>query len=141
MIAFDLECSNGHEFECWFQNSESFEEQNRKNLIVCPYCDDTKIRKLLSPVKTKRKAENPGDLVPQTMDYRRLALQVLEHINKNYDNVGSDFTNQALKMHYGVTQKKNIRGSATLDEEKLLKEEGIDYFKFPVLKASDDTEN
>ena len=27
MIAFDLVCTNGHKFECWFRDNASFEEQ------------------------------------------------------------------------------------------------------------------
>ncbi len=33
MIAFDLKCSRGHIFEGWFQNSQSFEQQNSKKLV------------------------------------------------------------------------------------------------------------
>ena len=42
MIAFDLECSNGHVFEGWFNNTASFEEQRDKKMISCPFCDDKK---------------------------------------------------------------------------------------------------
>jgi hypothetical protein len=37
-------------------------------------------------------------------------------------------------MHYGVKEKRSIRGAATEEEEKTLKEEGIEFFKFPTLK-------
>jgi len=41
-------------------------------------------------------------------------------------------------MHYGVSEKKNIRGSATSEEEKTLKEEGIDFFKIPLPEKDED---
>ena len=50
MIVFDLECSNGHIFEGWFDSLESFEKQNREELVNCPYCNDTQVRKVMSPV-------------------------------------------------------------------------------------------
>jgi len=41
-------------------------------------------------------------------------------------------------MHYGVAEKRNIRGSATEGEEKTLRDEGIKYIKIPPLKTQDD---
>ena len=138
MIAFDLECSMGHFFEGWFQSIESFEEQKIKKLVSCPVCNDTDVRRVLSPValKTsspKREAESVGPI-----DYQKLAKEVVEYINKSFENVGSDFAKEALKMHYAVTEKRNIRGSATEEEEKLLKDEGIEFFKIPTPKSDDD---
>ncbi len=141
MITFDLECSKGHIFEGWFNNIQSFEEQNTKKLISCPYCDDTKIRKVISPVamKTSSKPDEKNDA--NTIDYRRLAKEVVDYINKNFDNVGPNFAEEALKIHYGVNEKRNIRGSATDTEEKMLEKEGVEFFKVPIPKIDDDKEN
>jgi len=46
--------------------------------------------------------------------------------------VGCKFTTEALKMHYGVSELKNIRGTSTEKEEKILKDEGINFFKIPM---------
>ena len=75
------------------------------------------------------------------IDYRRLAAEMWHYINKNFDDVGHEFTKEALKMHYGVTEKKNIRGSATAEEEKVLRDEGIQFFKVPVPKFEDENQN
>ena len=141
MITFDLECSKGHIFEGWFNNIQSFEEQNTKKLISCPYCEDTKIRKVISPVamKTSSKPDEKNDA--NTIDYRRLAKEVVDYINKNFDDVGSNFAKEALKIHYGVNEKRNIRGSATDTEEKMLEKEGVEFFKVPIPKIDDDKEN
>ena len=141
MIVFDLECSQGHIFEGWFNDIPSFEEQNKKKMVVCPYCEDIKIKRVLSPVASKvtpRSADIPP-AVP--IDYGKLAKEVVDYINKNFHDVGPDFTKEALKMHYGVTDKKNIRGSATADEEKTLEEEGVEYFKVPLPNKEEDKEN
>ncbi|MCJ7596669.1 MAG: DUF1178 family protein [Desulfobacterales bacterium] len=139
MIAFDLECSEGHVFEGWFNNIESFEEQEANKMVSCPYCSDTRIRRFISPValKTTSRFEEGRDANP--IDYRRLAGEIVDYINKNFDNVGTTFTKEALKMHYGVTEKRNIRGSATAEEERLLKNEKIDFFKVPMPKIDDDS--
>jgi hypothetical protein len=137
MIAFDFECSQGHKFEGWFDNLESYEKQNSKKLISCPYCDDTKIRKVLSPVATKTSTALSRLSDERAIDYKKLAKEVVEYINEEFEDMGTDFTNEALKMHYGVAEERNIRGTATESEEKLLKDEGIKFFKFPLLKDTD----
>ena len=141
MIAFDMECSNGHTFEGWFNNAQSFEEQNSKKLINCPFCDDTNVRKMLSPVTMKIATQESREKTPNPIDYRRLAREVVEYINNHFEDVGPDFTKQALKMHYGAEEKKNIKGSATIEEEKLLKEEGVDFFKVPLPKVDKGKKN
>jgi hypothetical protein len=137
MIAFDLRCSNGHSFEGWFKDLESFNEQGSKGMIICPFCKNNKVTRELSPVaiKSARGAEKPQEGTP---DYRKLAMGIMEYIQKNFEDVGMDFAKEALKIHYGVTEKRDIRGSATTEEEKTLKEEGIKFFKFPFLKPRDD---
>lgn len=144
MIAFDLECSQGHIFEGWFNNIQSFEEQNAKKMVLCPYCNDTKIKRVLSPVATRissRNAGSDGPRVSRPIDYGKLAKEVVEYINKNFHDVGPDFAKEALKMHYGVSDKKNIRGSATDEEEKTLEQEGIEFFKVPLPKIDEDKKN
>ena len=141
MIVFDLECSMGHTFEGWFHDMESFEEQKTNKLVSCPVCNDTDVKKVLSPVAMKTSSpKNVADSL-ESIDYRKLAKEVVDYINKNFEDVGSDFAKEALKMHYAVAEKKNIRGSATDEEEKLLKEEGIEFFKVPTPKLDDDKKN
>ena len=126
MIVFDLECSNGHVFEGWFDSLESFEQQNNKNLVLCPYCDDADIKKVMSPVAIKK--PHVEKKVPQaTIDYQILAKEVVNYIHTNFEDVGPKFAAEAFKIHYGVSEKRNIRGSATSEEEKSLKDEGIDF--------------
>lgn len=141
MIAFDLECSRGHTFEGWFNNTQSFEEQQARRLVNCPYCNDKKVKKIMSPVTTKTSSRMELDDVRKGIDYRRLAKEIVDYVNKNFDDVGSDFTSEALKMHYGVSEKRSIRGSATAGEEETLQKEGIPYFQFPVPKIDDEKKN
>jgi hypothetical protein len=137
MIAFDLRCSNGHSFEGWFKDLESFNEQDSRDMIICPVCKSNKITRELSPVaiKSVRGEENPQQNKP---DYRKLAMGVMEYIRNNFEDVGADFAKEALKIHYGVAEKRDIRGSATDEEEKTLKDEGVKFFKFPFFKPKDE---
>lgn len=137
MIAFDLSCSNGHSFEGWFKDLESFNEQNSKGMITCPFCKSTNISRVLSPVAIKS-SQGEGKSREIEPDYKKLATGIMEYIQNNFDDVGTDFAKEALKIHYGVAEKRNIRGSATVVEEEILKEEGIKFIKVPTIKTQDD---
>jgi hypothetical protein len=134
MIVFDLECISGHRFEGWFQNVQSFESQNTKNMVTCPYCGDTQVKRIPSPVAMKVSTRSEEQQDPKKIDYQRLAEEIIDYINKNFEDVGSDFAKEALKMHYGVAEKRSIKGSATDEEEKTLKKEKIDFFKLPIAR-------
>jgi hypothetical protein len=130
MIAFDLFCPKGHKFECWFKDNASFEEQKSAGTITCPICDDHHIEKAFSPFAIKRS----GEKVKEEIDPHK-ALQVIhDYLDKHFEDVGADFYKEALKIHYGEVEKKNIKGTATTEEEVILKEEGVPFFKVPVIK-------
>ena len=145
MIAFDLKCSNGHAFEGWFEDSKAYESQKKKNLISCPICDTTEVSKILSTFAIKKGVPTGMNLPISQAQMAEIGKKVIDYVENNFDNVGCDFSKEALKIHYGVTEPRNIRGVSTPEEEKVLKQEGIDYIKLPV-PVSDadnppDTEN
>ena len=131
MIAFDLECSRGHLFEGWFNSLQSFEEQNLEDLVRCPFCDVADVRKVLSPVAVRTSQPQEANH-PAVVNYQKLAKEVVEYIKHNSEDVGTRFATEALKIHYGAAEKRSIRGSATEEEEKTLKEEGVGFLKVPV---------
>jgi hypothetical protein len=132
MIAFDLQCPQGHSFEGWFEDNNAFTEQQKKGLITCPVCDDAHITKL--PTAFAIQKAPAKQVVPTSKENKamiQMAKKVTDYIDKNFDDVGCDFTKEALKMHYGATESRNIRGVSTVQEEETLKKEGIQFFKFP----------
>ncbi|MGD0918101.1 MAG: DUF1178 family protein [Thermodesulfobacteriota bacterium] len=131
MIAFDLFCSNGHRFECWFKDSASFEEQKSSGIINCPVCDDHQIEKAFSPFAIKRKN---GEKKMEEVDPSQALQLVSEYIEKHFEDVGVDFCKEALKIHHGEAEKRNIKGTATPVEETILKEEGVQFLKVPIIK-------
>ena len=59
---------------------------------------------------------------------------VTEYLEKHFEDVGPDFYKEALKIHYGEAEKRNIKGTATTEEEVILKEEGVQFLKVPIVK-------
>ena len=145
MIAFDLKCSNGHTFEGWFEDSKAYESQKKKDLISCPVCDTTEVSKILSTFAIKKGAPTHMNLPLSQAQMAEIGKKIVDYVENNFDNVGCDFSKEALKIHYGVKEPRNIRGVSTPEEEKVLEQEGIDYIKLP-MPVSDadnppDTEN
>jgi len=133
MIAFDLFCANGHKFECWFKDSASCEAQIASRTVSCPVCDDHQIEKAFSPFMIKSDGGRKEEEVDSR--YVQQALQLItDYIDKHFEDVGADFYKEALKIHSGEAEKRNIKGTATTEEEVILKEEGVAFFKVPIIK-------
>ncbi len=141
MIAYDLQCSNGHTFEGWFEDSKAYADQKKKKLIACPICNDTSVDLIPSmfAIKSSPASKTGEDLTPADA-LARISQQAAEFVEKNFDDVGCDFAKEALKIHYGASEPRNIRGVSTKEEEKTLKEEGVEFFKIP-MPARPDTDS
>ena len=130
MIIYELECAGGHTFEGWFRGKEELDSEKAAGRLSCPACGDSEVRVLPSGGHVGRSRGETGS-GPDTAAIFKILGQFLE---KNFDNVGPDFTEEALKMHFGEIDTRNIRGTATPDEEKELLQEGVEFVKFPVRK-------
>jgi len=136
MIAYDLRCAKGHMFEGWFDDQTSYEHQNKNGLISCPFCDDTDISRMPSTFAIKS-SPPARDYPEQEIDTTHLTNQIMEFVENNFDNVGSNFTKEALKIHYGISEPRNIRGVSSNEEEKILRKEGIKFVKIPIPVSTD----
>ena len=136
MIVYDLQCRNGHRFEGWFDDGDAYESQKKNNLIACPVCEDVTISRLPSAFAIKSNLSSP-EKKDASMDLEAIRRSVNAYFEKHFDDVGCNFATEALKIHYGVSEKKNIRGTSTKEEEKLLEKEGIPFFKVPLSMPPD----
>ena len=135
MIVFDLKCIQGHKFEGWFDDGKAYEDQKAKGLLACPVCNDEDVSKIPTAFSIKASHPEKSPALAQK-ELAKFEKTLAAFIEKNFDNVGSRFATEALKIHYGVTEPRNIRGTSTQEEKKTLKEEGIAFIKVPVV--SDD---
>ncbi len=140
MIVFDLKCSKGHIFEGWFNSITSYEKQMDQGLISCPLCDDKNICQVPSTFGIKSSPSN-RDKPKSDNELEIIKQQVIKFIENNFDNVGVNFAREALKIHYGVSEPRNIRGISTDEEEKLLEKEGVKFSKIPIPGSSDPDTN
>ena len=131
MIVFDLSCDNGHCFEGWFRNSEDYISQLASGLLSCPSCGSEAINKKPSASRINLGKQQLTQSSSTQQDAQNLVQKINEYINNNFEDVGGQFADQALKMHYGEIEERNIKGTATVQEANDLKEEGVDIFPLP----------
>ena len=133
MIAYDLQCAAGHAFEGWFEDRQTYLEQQKEGLISCPVCNDTSVDIVPSTFAIKSsQTSSPRQILDEEAALEKIGKEAIEFVEKNFDNVGADFAKEALKIHYGAAEPRNIRGVSTKDEEKTLKKEGVQFFKIPM---------
>jgi len=130
MIVFDLECINGHTFEGWFDDSSEFEHQYQQGLVSCPVCETTSVQQKISAVAVRTSSQATSIHNKQQDMLSSINDKLTHYVKKNFENVGTSFTREALKIHYGSSSPKNIRGTTTPEEDKLLDKEGVPVIKF-----------
>ncbi|MGA8616265.1 MAG: DUF1178 family protein [Xanthobacteraceae bacterium] len=167
MIRYALNCSDGHVFESWFQNSAAFDKQNKRGLVTCPICGSGKVEKaIMAPQLARTDVERPPAPMPpplpptnapaatpamppappplaakssvaimsrQERELRQKLKELRDHVTKNANYVGTQFPEEARKMHYGEVEHRSIYGEASPDEAKSLHEEGIEFHPLPIL--------
>ena len=140
MIRFGLRCSNGHEFEGWFRDGDSYDQQAASGSLSCPVCGDNEVRKaVMAPAIARgRDAAAPEDprraALAQMLQTMR---KVQEHVEKNFDNVGERFPDEARRMHAGEIEHRDIYGKASPEEARSLRDEGVPVMPLPVLPKLD----
>lgn len=58
--------------------------------------------------------------------------EMAKKVRENSDYVGSDFAEEARKIHFGEAEQRGIYGEATRDEVEALVDDGVDVMPLPV---------
>ncbi len=159
MKVLDLRCANGHGFEGWFASDEDFRQQNGGGQVQCPLCGDDGIARMpsaprlnLSGAREPQAASSshapsatpatpavtppPGQAgSPVPADLQLGWLQAVRELMARTEDVGSQFAEEARRIHYGESKSRGIRGQATAEERAALSDEGIETVAVPVPAA------
>jgi hypothetical protein len=138
MIIFDLACSQDHPFEGWFQSAAAYEQQLEDGMISCPHCGSADVRRLPSAVHVGKAAPAPApaaEAAPVSESDVLAAYQkLMSFIIANSEDVGSDFAEEARKIHYMEAPARSIRGEASTEEYEMLRDDGIEVLMLPTIK-------
>lgn len=134
MIKYKLNCLNCNlSFDSWFASSKEYEKLKKKKLLNCHNCNSFKVEKTIMSPRLINKSNKKMHL-----SFKKINKKFQEYqnfIKKNFDYVGKNFAHEARAIHYNEKKnKKGIYGTASNNEIKELKEEGINTKVIPWLK-------
>jgi hypothetical protein len=138
MIKYRLICKDCETtFDSWFASSKEYERLKKKNFVNCHTCNSLSVEKtLMSPSVFMSKNDSKTDIqIQKYKKTKRIILKYQEFIKKNFDYVGENFAYEARSLHYkNKKASKGIYGTATKENLKELKEEGIEAEIIPWIK-------
>ncbi len=144
MIVLNLACAHDHHFEGWFGSAADFESQLARELVTCPLCADSHIKRMPTaarlnvsklrgtqavPAEARAGAEaapvTAGPVSSPASNAQGQMLQALQQVLAQTEDVGPRFAEEARRIHYGETEQRAIRGQASPADAAALAEEGI----------------
>ncbi len=134
MIKYKLECKNCKiSFDSWFASSKEFEKLKKKNLINCHTCNSLKVEKtLMAPKVLSKNSKNNENNFQKYKNINKKLREYQRFIKNNFKYVGDNFAYEARSIHYNNKKnQKGIFGTASNDQIKELKEEGINTETIP----------
>ena len=130
MIKYKLICKDCEmTFDSWFSTSREYEKLKNKKFLNCHVCNSLNVEKtLMSPSVFMSKNNIMIDTPSQKYkEIKKTISQYQEFIKKNFNYVGENFAYEARSIHYkNKKSSKGIYGTATNEDLKELKEEGIE---------------
>ena len=134
MIKYILKCSNKHEFESWFSNSNEYDKLKKKELIECIFCQSKEVEKsIMSPQISNSNSKN-NKISLKKDEYnsvKKELIKIRKFVEQNFEFVGDKLANKVRDVYYDKTKNKNIYGTTTKDEREELSEEGIELNTIP----------
>lgn len=129
MIKYKLICKSCDiSFDSWFASSHEYEKLKERKLLNCLQCSSKKVEKtLMAPKLINNHSSKMFE--KRSLKLKRINKKIKEYqnfIKNNFEYVGENFTYEARSIHYNnKKRKKGIFGTASKDDIKELKDEGI----------------
>ena len=142
MIKYRLLCENCDlKFDSWFASSSEYEKLKKKKLLNCHKCNSSKVEKtIMAPQLINNNSKN-NDKKINIGKYNKIKKTIIDYqkfIRDNFKYVGDNFAYEARSIHYNGNKKsKGIYGSASTQDLKELKEEGIDAQIIPWINENE----
>jgi hypothetical protein len=140
MIKYKLICADCEvTFDSWFSTSKEYEKLKNKKFLNCYICNSLNVEKaLMSPsVLMSKNYSKIDNRIQKYKETKEIILQYQKFIKKNFNYVGENFVYEARSIHYKNKKSlKGIYGTATKEDLKELKEEGIETELIPWIKDS-----
>ena len=121
-------------FESWFASSREYEKLKKKKFLNCHKCNSIEVEKsLMAPSLISKKSNSTNYKDQKKYDkIKKTIIEYQQFIKNNFEYVGNNFAYEARSIHYDNKKKqKGIYGTASKQDLKELREEGIDAQLIP----------
>ena len=141
MIKYKLFCKDCDlNFDSWFASSNEYERLKKKKLLSCHKCNSFKVEKtIMAPQLINKKSKTDEKI--NFEKYNKVKKTIIDYqkfIKNNFKYVGNNFSYEARSIHYeGKKKFKGIYVSASKEDLKELKEEGIDAHIIPWIEENE----
>ena len=141
MIKYKLICKDcNSKFDSWFASSNEYDKLKKRKFLTCQSCNSLRVEKtLMAPKLINSKSKSGSKL--DTVKYQNIKKTIKNYqkfIKDNFKYVGDNFAYEARSIHYNSKKKsKGIYGSASKQDLKELKDEGIEAQMIPWIDNKD----
>tara|TARA_B100000795_G_scaffold198511_1_gene152387 strand:+ start:272 stop:700 length:429 start_codon:yes stop_codon:yes gene_type:complete len=138
MIIYKLICKDCEVcFDSWFSSSREYTKLKKQKFLNCLACNSLNVEKTLMSPNVFR-SKNNSKIDNQDSKFKEIKKTISGYqkfIKKNFNYVGENFAYEARSIHYkNKKPSKGIYGTATKEDLKELKEEGIEAKRIPWVK-------
>lgn len=144
MFIVNLQCSDGHSFEGWYDSAHDYYLRFKNSEISCPTCNNSNVKRKSSAAKllkssNKTKQKNFAHLgkaiifhngnhikvnseITMTVEIQKAIARIVQKIKNSNNNEKNRFTER-------VQETIMKHDSKEVENEQLTDEEGVPYFK------------
>ncbi|GAN71220.1 hypothetical protein ASY01nite_01680 [Acetobacter syzygii] len=163
MICYRLRCANDHVFEGWYKDSSTFAMLRQKGLLSCMECGTSAVDQApMAPAIVGRgrsdakEAPEAAAQAPPSAGTHTIAAASAPHtpsvvpdallgalremrreVEEKCENVGRNFADEALRIHYGEAPERGIYGEMSETQREELEEEGVAFHNIPWVRDTD----
>lgn len=135
MIVYSLQCASGHQFDGWFRDSTAFDAQTAGHEVSCPVCGSVDVVKALMAPAVRSSKKRDAVQATEVAEAQAAVMQALKAVRREVeakcDYVGTQFAEEARRIHYGEADQRGIYGEASADQAAELADEGIEVGQVP----------
>ena len=149
MIRYALRCAKGHSFDSWFGSASAFDRLAEGGHLACAVCGGSDVTKapmapavaqVRNPASAQSPAEPAGAAPPaapsrplsQPLSAAEQAMAELRaRIERETEDVGRRFADEARAIHEGHAPERAIRGQARPEDARALLEDGVPVLPLP----------
>ena len=106
-------------------NAKSHSHSSEDEAAECAAAASATAKEISNDFETNERAHEVAQKILHAVG------EIRDYAEKNMEDVGDEFADEARKIHHGDAEERGIYGRATDDEAHDLEEEGVEFVRLP----------